>query len=163
MGRNIDDIIESLPKQRRDKINARAEKLAAGMIGKADSIAALRQLSGVTQKELGELLGVNQNSVSQMEKRTDVYLSTLGKVAVALGWELEVALRAPDGKRVELPNFQPWNEGGVAAKAARSKIAPGQKPVRARPRRPVAQDAAPVADSGAKASKPLGRGRSSRS
>jgi transcriptional regulator with XRE-family HTH domain len=135
MGRDIEDIIDSLPQGRRDKVNARAGKLAVEMIGRADSLAELRTFSGVTQQELGDALGVNQGAVSQMEKRSDVYLSTLRKVVVALGWELEVALKSSDGKRVALPNFQPWTtvEVPVKAKAAdpgRAKAVPVKAPKR---------------------------------
>lgn len=110
MGRSIDDIIESLPKQRRDRIHARAEKLAQDMLAGADSLAAIRKVAGLMQAELDNLLGVNQNAVSQMKKRTDVYLSTIRNVAMALGYDLEVAFRTPEGKRLALPNFQPWND-----------------------------------------------------
>lgn len=121
MGRSIDDIIESLPKARRDRIQARADKLAQDMLAGADSLAAIRKVAGLTQAELGELLGIKQNAVSQMEKRTDVYLSTIRNVAVALGYDLEVAFRTPDGKRLALPNFQPWNDPPARPAAAKSE------------------------------------------
>lgn len=123
MGRDIEDIIDSLPEGRRAKVNARAEKLALAMIGSAHSLADLRTFSGVTQEQLGNAMGVKQNAVSQMEKRTDIYLSTLQKVVVALGFELEVALKSPDGARIALPNFQPWNAREVFAAATTSSTA----------------------------------------
>lgn len=122
MGRNIDDIISELPKRRRERINAKAEALALEMLGEADSVASIRKAFGLTQAEFGDLIGMPQNAVSQLEKRRDIYLSTLGKVANALTMELEVALRAPDGTRVELPNFHPWTQTPVAESAASKKV-----------------------------------------
>ncbi|MES3000572.1 MAG: helix-turn-helix transcriptional regulator [Pseudomonadota bacterium] len=122
MARNIDDIISELPKRRRDRINAKAEALALQMLGEADSVASIRKAFGLTQAEFGDLIGMPQNAVSQLEKRRDIYLSTLGKVANALTMELEVALRAPDGTRVELPNFHPWTQMPVTTSAAAKKV-----------------------------------------
>jgi len=141
MGRSIDDVIGSLPKPRRDRIESRAEKLAGDMLAGADSLAAIRKVAGLTQAELGDLLGINQNAVSQMEKRTDVYLSTIRNVALALGYELEVAFRTQEGKRLPLPNFQPWNDKPAPAPAkAERKSAPRK----ASPRKTDAE-AAPAA------------------
>lgn len=120
MGRTIDQVIASLPRERRNRINANAKRLAADMMEHADSLAAMRKAANLTQAEMGERMGINQNAVSQLEKRNDVYLSTLNKVAVALGCELEVALRAPDGKRVPLPNFRPWQSTDEARDGRRA-------------------------------------------
>jgi DNA-binding XRE family transcriptional regulator len=51
----------------------------------------LRSAKGLTQTELGNRLGISQVSVSQLERREDVYLSTLREYIEALGGELEVA------------------------------------------------------------------------
>lgn len=125
MGRNIDDIIDGLPEARRARINAGAEKMAEEMLRGADSLAAIRKVAGLTQTELGDLMGINQNAVSQMEKRTEVFISTVANVAVALGYELELAFRKPDGDRVPLPKFQPWQDvSAPAVTAKQSKAAP---------------------------------------
>lgn len=125
--RDIDDIIHSLPKERQDKINARAER-HLDAVKAAKSLADVRKAFGFTQKQLADALNVNQNSVSQMEARKDVFLSTVRNVAVALGYELELSLRSPDGHRVSLPNFQPWNADSVSstvtAKSAKKKAPP---------------------------------------
>ncbi|MBG9387723.1 helix-turn-helix domain-containing protein [Caenimonas aquaedulcis] len=127
MGRNIDDIIDSLPQARRARIHAGAEKMAEEMLRGADSLAAIRRVAGLTQTELGDLMGINQNAVSQMEKRTEVFISTVANVAVALGYELELAFRKPDGDRVPLPKFQPWQDVSVPAVATRQGKAIARK------------------------------------
>jgi transcriptional regulator with XRE-family HTH domain len=156
MGRYIDDIIESLPKQRRDKIGARAENIAEEMLGKADSLAAIRKVAGLTQAQLGEILGINQNAVSQMEKRTEVFFSTVRNVAVALGYDLEVAFRKPDGTRLPLPNFQPWPDANMPAGLAGAKSAKSRKQP-AQARRSSQAQAAPVASAARHVSRAKGR------
>ena len=163
MGRNIDDIIDSLPRQRRDQINARAEKVAEEMLEKADSLAAIRKVAGLTQAQLGELLCINQNAVSQMEKRTEVFMSTVRNVAVALGYDLEVAFRKPDGTRFPLPNFQPWQDTALTAKAApASSKGTKIKKLSVRVRRAAQSQAAPAASAHPRASrasrKPISKG-----
>jgi transcriptional regulator with XRE-family HTH domain len=141
--RDIDEIISSLPKDRQDKINARAAR-HLDAVKAAKSLADVRKAFGFTQKELADALKVNQNSVSQMEARSDVFLSTVRNVAVALGYELELSLRSPDGRRVALPNFQPWNAdaaaGAMSAKGAKKK-APPAEPAKRAPRSRVAEGA----------------------
>jgi hypothetical protein len=42
-------------------------------------------------------LGINQAAVSKMERRTDMYISTLRQFVIAMGGELEITARFPDG------------------------------------------------------------------
>ena len=115
MGRNIEEVIRQPPKARRDRINAEAQRMALEMIRHSESLAALRKASGQTQAEVAETLGIGQNAVSQLESRTDLYLSTLGKYVGALGLQLELALVAPNGERVALPNFRPWEQSEASS------------------------------------------------
>jgi DNA-binding XRE family transcriptional regulator len=64
----------------------------------------LRQARGLSQKMLAEVLHVQQPSIAKMEKRTDMYLSTLRSHIEAMGGELEVIARFPDGA-VKISNF----------------------------------------------------------
>ena len=50
------------------------------------------------QTRLAELLNVDQGSVSEMEKRTDMYLSTLRSYVEAMGGTLEARAVFPDGE-----------------------------------------------------------------
>ena len=127
MGRNIEEVIQHLPRQRRDRINTQARKLALEMIRNAESLDGLRKAVGQTQAELAATLGIGQNAVSQLESRTDLYLSTLSKYVGALGMDLEIALVTADGERIDLPNFRPWESGDEpppVRKAARKSPRP---------------------------------------
>jgi predicted XRE-type DNA-binding protein len=64
----------------------------------------LRQARGLSQKMLAEVLHVQQPSIAKMEKRTDMYISTLRSHIEAMGGELDVVARFPDGA-VRISNF----------------------------------------------------------
>jgi len=64
----------------------------------------LRQIRGLSQKELAETLRVQQPAIAKMERRTDMYISTLRTHIEAMGGELEITARFPDGA-VKITNF----------------------------------------------------------
>lgn len=57
----------------------------------------LRQALNLTQEELASTLNVKQATISKLERRTDMYISTLARFIEAMGGELEVRARFPDG------------------------------------------------------------------
>lgn len=57
----------------------------------------LRQARRLSQETLAEALHIGQASVSKMERRTDMYVSTLRGIIRAMGGELEIIARFPDG------------------------------------------------------------------
>lgn len=57
----------------------------------------LRNAREITQEHLAKLLRVNQAAVSKMERRTDMYVSTLGDFVRAMGGVLEITARFPEG------------------------------------------------------------------
>ena len=91
MGRTREEIINSLPKARRARINARAAELR----GEVEGLKALRLLAQRSQEQIAQSLGVKQPSVLKIERQTDLYLSTLRRFVEAAGGTLEL--------RVELP------------------------------------------------------------
>ena len=64
----------------------------------------LRQALGLSQKNLADVLNVQQPSIAKLEKRTDMYLSSLRSHIEAMGGELEIVARFPDGL-VKITNF----------------------------------------------------------
>lgn len=82
---------------------ARAEIKAQTMLTEMP-LHELRQARGLSQKMLAELLHVQQPSIAKLERRTDMYLSTLRSHIEAMGGQLEVVARFPDGA-VKISNF----------------------------------------------------------
>jgi DNA-binding XRE family transcriptional regulator len=58
----------------------------------------LREARKLTQVNLASILGVNQGSVSKMEKRTDMYVSTLRSFVEAMGGQLQIKAVFPEGE-----------------------------------------------------------------
>jgi predicted XRE-type DNA-binding protein len=81
------------------RVDARARALLAEM-----PLDELRVARGLSQRALAEALNVQQPAVAKLEKRTDMYLSTLRAHIEAMGGELEVVARFPDGA-VRITNF----------------------------------------------------------
>lgn len=71
----------------------------------AVTLNQLRQARSLTQANLASVLGVNQGSVSKMEKRTDMYVSTLRSFIQAMGGQLQIKAVFPDGE-VEIEQFK---------------------------------------------------------
>ena len=65
-------------------------------------LAELRRARDLTQAALAEILDTTQPEVSKIERRTDVYVSTLRRYVEAMGGALEIVARFPDGEvRIE--------------------------------------------------------------
>ncbi len=68
------------------------------------TLAELRQARQLTQQTLSGTLQVGQAAVAKMEKRTDMYVGNLRRFVEAMGGELEVVARFPEGS-VKISNF----------------------------------------------------------
>ena len=66
------------------------------------SLAELRRARAMTQEQLAADLHVGQASIAKLERRTDMYLSTLRRFVEAMGGELEIVARFPDQRHVRL-------------------------------------------------------------
>jgi DNA-binding XRE family transcriptional regulator len=71
----------------------------------AVTLNQLREARSLTQANLASVLGVNQGSVSKMEKRTDMYVSTLRSFIQAMGGQLQIRAVFPEGE-VEIEQFK---------------------------------------------------------
>lgn len=85
------------------------EKIKASMAAeeRAYQLRELRQLAGLTQKDVAKAIQVGQNRVSQIESGhiEKCRVETLSRYLHSLGLELVITAKAPDGeKRI---NFTP--------------------------------------------------------
>ena len=92
-------LYDAMPPAARQEVQSRVKKMLADM-----PLNELRQARGLSQKKLAEKLHIQQPAVAKMEKRTDMYLSTLRSHIEAMGGELDVIARFPDGS-VRISNF----------------------------------------------------------
>ena len=65
----------------------------------------LRQARRISQEQLARNLHTRQANVSRIEKRTDLYISTLRGVIKAMGGDLEIVAKFPDGN-VRINRFE---------------------------------------------------------
>ncbi len=78
----------------------RATQLLAEM-----PLQELRAARKQTQVQLAQVLHVNQAAVSKLERRADMYVSTLRSYIQAMGGDLDIVARFPDGA-VRLTQFK---------------------------------------------------------
>jgi DNA-binding XRE family transcriptional regulator len=81
----------------------------------------LRAARELTQENLASVLHVKQSEVSKIERRTDMYLSTLASYVTAMGGTLEVRAAFPNGEVVKINQFASLTEPGTATATARGK------------------------------------------
>ncbi len=87
--------------ERRARFNAEADRLDMEM-----PLDELREARELTQEQLARVLRVNQAAVSKMERRTDMYLSTLhGIIKAMVAASSEIRAVFPDGT-VRINQFQ---------------------------------------------------------
>lgn len=113
MGRNLDDVIKGLPTERQKKIAALSQKKIEEMIAHAATLTDFRKAVGKTQAEVAKELGINQNAVSQLERRSDTYVSTLRRFLKSLGLTLELSVLDKNGVRIDLQNFLQWSDSSI--------------------------------------------------
>lgn len=99
--KTLQEKLKALPASRRRKISKRAAQLIAEEM----TLRELRKARAVTQERLAEKLGVKQEQVSRIEKRTDLHISTLRRSVEAMGGELELIARFPEGAPVRITGF----------------------------------------------------------
>ena len=80
------------------------------------SLNQLREARNLTQTSLAQVLNVNQGAVSKIERRADMYVSTLRSYLKAMGAELQIKAIFPDGE-VIIEQFEDLdrNRDGSAA------------------------------------------------
>jgi len=81
-----------MPLESQARLDARLEQTLASM-----PLDKMRKARSLTQVAVAERLHVDQGSVSKLEGRTDMYLSTLREYVEALGGTLELRADFPDG------------------------------------------------------------------
>jgi len=92
MPTNVNDKIRKLSPGQRKKVEGRAAQLIAEEM----SLRELRRARKLTQVRMAKILGITQDSVSRLEKRSDLLFSTLRKTVEAMGGNLSLIAEFPD-------------------------------------------------------------------
>ena len=93
-------LINKLSPESQARVKIRVKDLLRDM-----PLAELRQARQMTQEQIANTLKIKQASVSKMEGQTDMYISTMRKYIEAMGGELEIVAKFPDGN-IKLDNFK---------------------------------------------------------
>jgi DNA-binding XRE family transcriptional regulator len=110
MTRSLDQVLASLPAKRRAKIERRAGELA--------TLKDLRHAVERTQEDLAASLGVGQDTVSRIERRSDILLSTLRRYVAAMGGKLELVARFPNRPPLVIEQIAAETPGPVKRRPA---------------------------------------------
>ena len=107
----LDDYIAKLPKKDQRAIKKRSGEL----IAEEATLRQLREAREQSQVEMAEKLHIKQAAVSRLERRTDMYVSTLRSYIEAMGGELEIIARFPQ-RAVRIRQFEAldpesWRQG----------------------------------------------------
>ena|SRR5580704_13194395 len=91
MAKNFRELLERMSPESRARAEAKAQAMLAEM-----ALDELREARKLTQVQLADLLQVGQPAIAKLEKRTDMYLSTLRDAIKAMGGDLEIRAVFPD-------------------------------------------------------------------
>ncbi len=101
MGKTHEELMAELSPERRKRVEARAAEL----IAEEKSLRDLRQARQLTQQRMAKRLGVRQHSISRLEQRSDMLLSTLRDYVGRMGGELVLTAQFPDREPVRIKGF----------------------------------------------------------
>src|SRR6266852_9872950 len=98
MAMNVNLKIKRLSPAQRRKVEARAAELVAEEM----TLGELRRARKLTQVRVAKVLGITQDSVSRLEKRSDLLLSTLRKTVKAMGGNVRIIAEFPGRSPISL-------------------------------------------------------------
>jgi transcriptional regulator with XRE-family HTH domain len=118
---SLEEMLAEESEESRARIRLLAEEMRAEM-----NLREVRRLRKLTQSRLSKKLKIGQEGVSRIEKRSDLYLSTLRSYIEGVGGELTLMVKFPDRPPVILTGFGEKAESKKAKKKA--KITAKSKP-----------------------------------
>jgi len=113
MPTNINEKIKDLSPSQRKRVEERADQLIAEEM----TLRELRRARKLTQTRMAKALGISQDSVSRLEKRSNLMLVTLRKTIEAMGGSLALVAQFPDREPVVLTGIAGDESAGWAARS----------------------------------------------
>ncbi|KTC66056.1 putative transcriptional regulator, XRE family (plasmid) [Legionella adelaidensis] len=108
MAKPLSELIGKVSKD----IEIAAGAKAAEMLAEMD-LEDIRKARHITQNQVAKALNIKQPSIAQLEKRNDIYISTLRNYLSSIGAKLELVASFPDGTRISIAGFSYLNSSKV--------------------------------------------------
>jgi ribosome-binding protein aMBF1 (putative translation factor) len=109
MAKKFEDLRKSMSPEARARSHEKAVQMMAEL-----PLAELRQARHLSQEQLAAVLKVKQPAVAKMEKKADMYISTLRRFIAAMGGQLEIRAHFPEGD-VTINQFEDLEDKKPAA------------------------------------------------
>ena len=92
MAKPFRNLVEKMSPQSRERVRKRTAEMHSEM-----ALQELRRAMELTQQEIAGRLHMNQAAISKLEHQSDMYVSTLRRFVAAMGGELCIVARFPQG------------------------------------------------------------------
>lgn len=121
MARKFSELEAKMSPEAIARSNKRVKKLMKEM-----PLHELRRARGISQEALAKILKTKQPSIAKLEKRTDIYISTLREAIEAMGGRLDIVAGFPDGQ-VKIATFSSIETGRIKGQRPSRLVARNMK------------------------------------
>lgn len=106
MSKTLAEMMANFTPEEQAEIQAEANQLIAEEI----TLKELRKAYHLTQVEMAKNLGIGQDSICKLEKRTDLLISTLANYIQGLGENLKLVAEFPENQIFVIKGFADLRE-----------------------------------------------------
>jgi transcriptional regulator with XRE-family HTH domain len=117
MPKTLTEVMRRLPKARRERIEAETAREAAEIL----SLRDIRKAFHKSQESVAKALDMEQESVSRIERRADLLLSTMRKYVEAMGGDLKLIAEFPNRPPIQIDTLAALNEREPVATQKRKR------------------------------------------
>lgn len=117
MAKTLSEVMKGLPKERRARIESETAREAAEIMSLRDVRKAFR----MSQVSVAKALDMEQESVSRIERRTDLLLSTMRKYVAAMGGDLKLIAEFPDRPSIQIDTLSALSGSNSSVEAKRKR------------------------------------------
>jgi len=104
MAKPFKTLLDKMSPEARKAIDQKTQQLLKEL-----PLQELRQARHLSQMQLANVLHVQQGAISKLERRTDMYVSTLRSFIKAMGGDLKIIAQFPDGE-IQINQFEEVGE-----------------------------------------------------
>ena len=104
-GKRLQKFWDSLPEDQKEEIKRESEALKT----EYNSLQEIRKELELSQQDVADSMGVKQESISKLENRDDIKISTLKEYLGAMGAKMKIVVEFND-KEIQLNSFTQTDE-----------------------------------------------------